>query len=797
MTAATPAYLDPSAGIDDRVADLLGRMTIDDKLGQLGSAWVFQLAGAAGLDVPRAAPLLAHGIGHITRISGASSLGAAAAAELANAIQQHLRDHTTLGVPALVHEEICSGLMAREATAYAQALGVAATWRPEHNRAIADSIRLQMRAIGAHQGLSPVLDICRDPRWGRLEETYGEDPLLVSRMGVEFVRGLQGATLDDGVIATLKHFVGYGASEGGMNWAPAHLPERELRDVYLRPFEAAVREAAAASVMNAYHELDGVPCGASRWLLTDVLRTEWGFAGVVVADYFAVNQLDVYHHVATSPEEAAAMALRAGLDVELPMTDCYAEPLKRALERGLLTPDELDTAVARALRAKFQLGLFEQPFVDPGAVAVHTRTPEQLRLAREVAADSLVLLRNEGVLPLAAPQRVAVLGPSAASARNMLGDYSYLAHVESLLEVLKSGNNVFAMPLEHGADVDEELDLAHVGNVLDELTARLPDATITHAVGCDVNTDHRAGCAAAGAAAGAADVAVVVVGDKAGLTVDATSGESRDVAHLTLPGVQEDLVQAVAATGTPVVLVIVGGRPMGSPALHTACAAVLMAWLPGEQGAAAIADALVGAVSPGGKLPVTWPRSSGQIPVFYAHKVSGGRSHWKGAYVDESNEPLYPFGFGLSYSTFALSDVAVSPGELGADDPAAGAVVRARLTNTGAVAADEVVQLYSRDPVASITRPVRELQAFVRVALAPGESADVEFAVPLAALGFTGHDMRYVVEPGDIEWFVGTSATDVTEAGRTTVVGTPSGELVRVSEFTARTTAVASAGTAT
>lgn len=765
-------YRDPSAGIDDRVADLLGRMTLDDKLGQLGSAWVFQLAGSGGFDTARATPLLTHGIGHVTRISGASSLGAAEAAELANAIQQHLRDHTRLGIPALVHEEICSGLMAREATAFAQALGVAATFRPEHNRAMADEIRLQMRAIGAHQGLSPVLDICRDPRWGRLEETYGEDVLLVSRMGVEFVRGLQGDSLETGVIATLKHFVGYGASEGGLNWAPAHLPERELRDVYLRPFEAAVREAGAASVMNGYHELDGVPCGANRWLLTDVLRTEWGFVGCVVADYFAVNQLDVYHHVVTSPEEAAAAALRAGLDVELPGTDCYAEPLRRALERGLVSPAELDLAVSRALRQKFALGLFEQPFVDPGAVHVHTRTDAQLALARQVAADSLVLVKNDGVLPLGgdgpAPARVAVIGPSAASARNLLGDYSYLAHVESLLDLLKSGNNVFAMPLEHGADVDEDLDLAHVGTVLDELTARLPNSTVVHAVGCDVNSDDLSGFGDAVAAATDADVAVVVVGDKAGLTIDATSGESRDVAHLTLPGVQEDLVFEVAATGTPVVLVIVGGRPMGSPAVHDACAAVLMAWLPGEQGAAAIADAVVGEVSPGGKLPVTWPRSSGQIPVFYAHKVSGGRSHWKGAYVDESNEPLYPFGHGLTYSTFSVSPGDAAPDEVAADGTL---TVSATVTNTGTRRADEVVQLYVRDPVASITRPVRELRAFTRLTLDPGAAAGVTFEVPVAALGFTGPEMTHIVEPGDIELFVGTSSAELAPAGMVRIGG--------------------------
>lgn len=767
----TARFRDPTAGIDDRVADLLARMTLDEKLAQLGSAWVFQLAGPSGLDLDRAAPLLAHGIGHVTRISGASSLGVREAAELANAIQRHLREHTRLGIPALVHEEICSGLMAREATAFPQAIGVAASFRPEHNRALADAVRLQMRSIGAHQGLSPVLDICRDPRWGRLEETYGEDPLLVSAMGVEFVRGLQhDGDLTTGAIATIKHFVGYGASEGGLNWAPAHLGERELRDVYLRPFEACVREAGAASLMNAYNELDGVPCAASRWLLTDLLRGEWGFDGVVVADYFAVRQLDVYHHVVDSLPAAAATALRAGLDVELPNTDCYADPLREALDRGLVTVDDIDLAVTRALRHKFQLGLFDDPFVDTGAVHVHTRTSEQLDLARRIADESLVLVKNDGVLPLASPRRVAVVGPSAASARNLLGDYSYLAHVESLLEVLKSGNNVFAMPLEHGADVDEELDLAHVGNVYDELVARLPDATFVHAAGCEVNSDDRSGFDAAVAAARDADVAIVVVGDKAGLTEDATSGESRDVAHLTLPGVQEELVLAVAATGTPVVLVIVGGRPMGSPRVHDACAAVLMAWLPGEQGAAAIADALVGVTSPGGKLPVTWPRSSGQIPVYYAHKVSGGRSHWKGAYVDESNEPLYPFGYGLSYSSFVLSDAVAEPAAIAADSDGH-VTVAVTLTNTGTRRADEVVQVYTCDPIASVTRPVRELKAFARVTLDPGAAARVVFDVPVAALGFTGRDLRYVVEPGEIQCFVGTSVKHLQTAGTVRIDG--------------------------
>ena len=378
-----------------------------------------------------------------------------------------------------------------------------------------------------------------------------------------------------------------------------------------------------------------------------------------------------------------------------------------------------------------------------------------------------MLLRNDGVLPLAAPRSVAVIGPNASSARSVLGDYSYLAHVESLLEVLKSGRNVFAMPLDHGADVDEDNDMAHVGVVLDEVRARLTSSEIRHAPGCAVNDDDRSGFDEAVAAAAASDVAILVMGDRSGLTDDCTTGESRDVASLDLPGVQEDLVLAVAATGTPIVLVLIAGRPIGSERVHDAASAVLMAWLPGEQGAAAIADALIGDFSPGGRLPVSYPRSSGQVPVFYGHKVSGGRSHWKGEYVDLSNEPLYPFGFGMSYSSFELEITDVAGGEVGVGDEI---TVGARVTNVGSVRADEVVQIYSRDPVASVTRPVLELQGFARVTLDPGESRTVNCAIPVAALAFTGPDLTCIVEPGRVEFLVGCSSADVESAGHVTIV---------------------------
>jgi beta-glucosidase len=763
-----PPYRDPDLPVEERVEDLLARMTAAEKAAQLGSAWVFQLADTRGLREDRVAEVLADGLGEVTRVCGASALLPEEAARLNNEIQRFLVERTRLGIPAIVHEEICSGLMARCSTVFPQAIGLASTWDPDLAEALADSVRVQMRAIGAHQGLSPVLDVCRDPRWGRTEETFGEDPYLVSRMGVSFVRGLQGADLREGVIATAKHFVGYAASEGGLNWAPPHIPERELREVYLQPFEAVVRTAGLRSVMNGYHELDGVPCGANGGLLTGILRDEWGFDGIVVADYFSIRQLSDYHQLADGCEEAAAMALHAGLDLELPNTDCFGPPLLAALESGLLAPAALDAAVRRVLRAKFDLGLFERPYVDAGSPLGDV--PRQRELARRIACRSVVLLRNDGVLPLASGAgTIAVIGPNADKARHLFGDYTYPAHVESNRETQQEGRNTFSMPIS--ADTDFGDAAVEAPTVLDALRERF-GARVTYARGCDVNGTARDGFDAAVALAAAADVAVMVMGDKAGLTDDCTTGESRDRASFDLPGVQEDLVRAVLATGTPVVLVLVAGRPVASAALHERCAAVLMAWLPGQEGAGAIADALAGAVNPGGKLPISYPRSAGQVPVFYGHKASGGRSHWKGDYVDSPAAPLYPFGHGLSYTTFALSAAVAGPVEV----PWSGsATVEVAVTNTGGRAGDEVVQLYARRPRASVTRPVLELVGFARVSLEASQRRTVTFEVPAGQLGFYDRELSYVVEPGTVELLAGTSSTSLEPAGSITIVPDPSG----------------------
>lgn len=770
IDSVEPLYRDSSRTRDERVEDLLLRMTREEKVAQLGSAWVFQLAEGGNLSPEHAAELLRNSLGHVTRISGASSLGSEDAAELANAIQKHLVEETRLGIPAIVHEEICSGLMAREATIFPQAIGVASTWDPSLAEAMADAIRVQMRAVGAHQGLAPVLDVCRDPRWGRTEETFGEDPYLVSRMGVAFVRGLQGESLRDGVIATVKHFVGYGASDGGMNWAPAGIPPRELREVYLHPFEAAVRDGGAGSVMNAYNEIDGVPCAADTELLTSILREEWGFAGCVVSDYFSIRQLAEYHRLAADGEAAAVMAITAGLDLELPSTDCYGAPLHQALASGLVSEQTLDEAVRRVLRAKFDLGLFDQPYVDASRASSMAGTPAHQELARTIARKSIVLLKNDGVLPLAPDLgTVAVIGPNAETARNLFGDYCYPAHVESLREILASGGSTLSASFESLAEVEPAQ--VHAPSVLDAMRERF-GASVAFTRGCDVNSTSREGFADAVELARASDVAVMVMGDKAGLADDCTSGEFRDRASFDLPGVQEELVRALIATGTPVVLVLVSGRPAASAWLHQHCAAVVAAWLPGEEGAGAIADVLSGDVNPGGKLPISYPRSVGQVPVFYGHKVSGGRSQPAGDYVDLEASPLYPFGFGLSYTTFELSEARVREQAVGWNDAI---VVDVVVANTGDRPGDEVVQLYVRDPQASVTRPVLELKSFVRVELDAGESKAITFHVPVAQLGFYDRGLSYVVEPGVIDVFVGRSSVDFVEAGSVTVTEDPSG----------------------
>ncbi len=754
----TKLYQDPARSIQERVQDLLARMTLDEKIAQLGSHWVYELQEGDDLSHEKAATLLGQGIGQITRVGGASTFAPRDIARMGNAIQKFLVENTRLGIPAILHEECCNGYLALGATSFPQMIGVASTWQPELVEQMMQVVRAQLLAVGGRQGLSPVLDIARDARWGRVEETFGEDPTLISQMGVAYVRGLQGDDLRDGVMATAKHFPGHGISEGGMNCTPMHMGERELRDVLFMPFEAAIREARVGSVMNAYCEVDGAVVASSHKLMTQMLRDELGFDGLVVSDYFAVRMLYDFHRVAPDMASAAARGLNAGIDVELPFTECYGAPLRQAIENGLVSEVTLDLAVARSLQKKFELGLFEQPYVDEeNALSVYD-TDAQRELARKIATQSIVLLKNDNdVLPLSKEiKTLAVIGPNAHSARNLFSDYSHPAHVESLLMLAPEVTELLRLDADANGLVEGSV---RAPTVLDAIREQVSNETrVLYAKGCSVLDTDRSGFDDAVKIARQADAVVLVVGDKAGLTPDCTSGETRDRADLDLPGVQQELVEAVAVVGKPTVVVLINGRPLSITWIAENIPAILEAWLPGEEGGAAIADVLFGDANPGGKLPMTFPRSVGQLPLFYNHKPSGGRSHWHGDYVELSTKPLFCFGHGLSYTQFEYANLCIEPRQV---QPNGLVTLRVEIKNIGTRAGDQVVQLYVRDEVASIPRPVQELKAFQRVTLAPNETRAIEFVMPVEQLAFYDDAMQLVVEPGTVQVMLGSSAQDI------------------------------------
>ncbi|MGB7338219.1 MAG: glycoside hydrolase family 3 N-terminal domain-containing protein [Phototrophicaceae bacterium] len=765
--ANQPRYYDATLSIDNRVTSLLSEMTLREKIAQMGSFWIYQVIDGVTLNTEKAAQFMPNGIGHVTRVGGASNVNPKQSAELTNSIQKWLLDHTRLKIPAVIHEESCSGYMANGATVFPQTIGVASTWDPTLAEAMGEIIRRQMRAVGAHHALAPVLDVTRDARWGRVEETYGEDPYLVAQMGGAYIKGIQGDNLRTGIIATAKHFVGYGTTEGGMNWSPAHIPERELREVYLLPFEAAIKKFSLASVMNGYHELDGVPCAANRALLIDILRDEWGFDGTLVSDYFAINMLEQHHHLTIDKQESAKLALLAGIDIELPATDCYGDSLQAAVNDGYISMDLIDTALHRILAQKFALGIFEKPFVD--ASSIEFDTTHDRAIARELAQKSIVLLKNDNeLLPLSEIiSSLAVIGPNADNIRNLFGDYTYPAHIETLIESID--NNALGMPVPEGVTANNIEDFIPAISILQAIKERVGDnTTVAYAKGCDVIGGDRDGFAEAVQIAQNADIVILVVGDKAGLTNDCTSGEARDRASLDLPGVQAELVQAIYETGTPIVLVLLSGRPVTLNWIANDIPAILEAWFPSEEGGAAVADVLFGAINPSGKLPITFPRVVGQVPIFYSHRPSGGKSMWKIDYVETSTQPLYPFGYGLSYTTFDYSNLRID-----AEEATAGKTIRiyADVTNTGKRSGDDIVQLYTHTHRASVTRPIKELKGFKRVSLQAGGTCTVEFVINVNQFAYYGIDMRYVVTPGKIDVMIGRSSLDLPLSGDLVITG--------------------------
>jgi beta-xylosidase len=758
---ASAPWRDTSLSVSARVELLLAEMTLEEKVAQLGSRWVGNdMAGGHVEQGPRTetfnvAPLQdvfaaggsvsledasRHGLGHLTRVFGSHPLTVAeGTAEL---VRQHrvVLAGTRLGIPALVHEECLTGFTTFGATVYPAAIAWGATFDPELVERMAAAIGRDMAAVGIHQGLSPVLDVVRDYRWGRVEETMGEDPYLVAMLGSAYVRGLQGA----GVIATLKHFAGYSASRTGRNHGPVSMGQRELLDVILPTFETAVATAGAGSVMNSYSDVDGVPAGASSWLLTDVLRDQWGFDGTVVSDYWAVPFLATMHRVAVDTDAAGAKALAAGIDVELPDTICFSTGLVDRVNDGELAEGLVDRAARRVLTQKVQLGLLDPDWTPERSVLdpdVDLDSADNRELAGEMAERSIVLLDAGTALPLLGDQRpalrrIAVVGPCAGDPRTFMGCYAF-------------PNHVLPRYPDRGLGIE-------VRSGLDALRAELPDLDVVHEPGCAVQGDDRSGFAAAVAAARDADLCVAFVGDLAGLFGLGTSGEGCDAENLRLPGLQADLVAELLDTGTPVVVVVVSGRPYALGEVHGRAAGLVQAFMPGQEGGAAIAGILSGRVQPSGKLPVQIPRSAGGQPSTYLQPPLGGAESAGISTLDAT--PLFPFGHGTSYTSFVVDDLRISRTEIPTDGDL---TVSVRLTNTGSRAGAEVVQLYLHDVLAQVVRPSKQLVGFARVDLEAGAASDVTFHVHADRTAFVGLDLTRVVEPGDVELLVGTSASDL------------------------------------
>jgi beta-xylosidase len=665
-------------------------------------------------------------------------------------MQRRIVGSNRFGIPALVHEECLAGFTTWQATAYPVPLSWGATFDPALVREMATRIGAAMRSVGVHQGLAPVLDVVRDLRWGRVEETIGEDPYLVGTVATAYVQGLESA----GIVATLKHFAGYSASRSGRNLAPVSMGPREFADVILPPFEMAVREGGVRSVMHSYAEVDGVPAAANAELLTGLLRDTWGFSGTVVADYFGIGFLKLLHGVAGTWGDAARLALTAGVDVELPGPKAFLDPLIEEVESGRLDEAVVDRALTRVLLQKLELGLLDPDWdarpaalseaqLEPGADvtgAVDLDPAGDRAIARRIAEEAVVLLKNDGTLPLTAPRVIAVLGPAADDPFTMLGCYSFPSHV---------GAHHPELPL--GVDIP---------TVLDAIRTEFADARIEAAQGCTIDDPDTSGFAAAVDAARAADVAILVLGDRAGLFGRGTSGEGCDAADLSLPGVQGDLLEAVLDSGTPVVLVVDSGRAYALGTAPARAAAVVQTFFPGEEGGGAIARVLAGRVNPSGRLPISVPAGPGGQPWTYLSQALALRSEVSN--LDPT--PAYPFGAGLAYTSFDWSDLTVDGASAtGPTAVSTDGTVRVGLTvrNTGGRAGTEIVQLYLHDPVAQVTRPVVRLIGFARVPLGSGAAAQVEFTVPADVTSFVGRDLTRIVEPGAIQLRLGASSGDI------------------------------------
>jgi beta-glucosidase len=754
-------YKQASYPIAQRVEDLMQRMTLEEKIAQLGAQWLLLdengnhkergLEMASNEDQRPLTDKIKHGLGQITRALGTHTVEAAPGVKALNKLQQFLVEETRLGIPAIPHEECLVGLMAQGATLYPSSLNYGHTWNPELIADAAADIGRQVKMVGARQGLAPVLDVSRDVRWGRTEETLGEDPYHAGVMATHYVKGLQGPNRD--LFATLKHYVGHSASEGARNHAPVNLGFKELNDTFMLPFEMAVKLANAGSMMPAYHDIDGEPCHASHYLLTEVLREQWGFDGLVVADYGGVELLASHHAIASNNTEAAALAFNAGLDIELP-DDCCSIRVASALEQGLMSTEKLDEIVARILSVKFEMGLFENPYCEVPTTPLHTDTSRDL--AYQVASESIVLLKNDGTLPLNSQSSVALIGATANDQLALLGGYSFPVHL--ILSDQDSNDKVAKTLLE---SFEQRFDKVNYHKGCDILTERHANAPVfpgdvDMAIGQTTSSPiskNRSHLSDAVAVAKQSDAVVVCVGDLAGLFQTGTIGEGSDTDSLELPGVQQVLVDQMLDTGKPVVVLVTGGRPYQLGRAEDEAAAIVYGWAPGQEGADAIADMMVGKVNPSGRLTLSIPKNVGAVPYFYNHKLKSA-----GTPIAYHFGSAFNFGFGLSYTTFDYSDFKVANDKVKFDETIE---VTVNITNSGPCGGAEVVQLYVRDKVCSTVRPVKELKGFSKVHLEAGETKAVSFHLPVDMLNFTNNQHQRVVEGGEFDLMLGRSSSQI------------------------------------
>lgn len=775
----------------ERARLLLAQMTLEEKAAQLVGVLPHGL-GAPDLDPRQLDAQLSSGIGHICGV-GTVGIDPSGVARMTNGIQRYLREHTRLGIPAIVHNEALNGVTAEGFTSFPTPIALAATWNPARVQEMADLIRRQLVSVGVRQALAPVLDIARDARWGRIHETYGEDVLLASTLAVSYVRGMQGVDLASGVVATAKHFLGYAMTEGGQNMAATQLGRRELRDVHAAPFEAAIRLAQLGSVMNSYSEIDGQPVATAREILTELLRDTLGFDGTVVSDYRSLYYVVARQGIGTAATVGAA-ALHAGLDVELPAPFGFGAETVSGVESGAIPIGDVDRAVLRTLTHKFALGLFDDPYVDADPEVISGLAGSGRDLSRALAEESITLLKNErGALPLATGLRsLAVIGPHADSVMAGFANYTHPPFLETLRAIALGRSNLAGMEQLAGASSDAAAEAASARfaalarldpeavarsdygakSLYEALRDALPATAVTTARGSGILDLEEGELSAALECARDADVVVLAIGGRsAAFAGRATEGEGSDSATIEIPASQRRLVGEVAALGKPVIAVVYAGKPYALAEIDAQVDAIVTAYIPGPEGGAALADALVGVVNPAGKLPFTIPRHVGQVPIFHSQKRGSGHRR-SGvdqfrSYVDLPNTPLYPFGHGLSYSSFELSGLRVCDrttveGRL---------EIMSTIVNTGQVPGAQVVQLYVSPPSVAISRPDRQLAAFARVELQAGESAALDFSVDLDQLGHTCEDGRFVVDPGSYDIAVGFSSEDLPVRGRIMVEG--------------------------